>query len=140
MGVQLDVLVEKVIFGRDFVLHPGVTINGRRVEIPTWLLRDEDPNDPPKGICAGCMPTHYSGDWNRALEIERELGRHRFWMNLKSPWMGSGASLWECFFSQFGAGYARSFFSRDGREAVCGAALLAYGVPESVIEIERSQA
>jgi len=68
-GPELDALVEKRIFGRKWVLHQYVKVNGTVHATPTWLLLGQCPSDPPWGTVPAQVPPPRSTDIGAAWEV-----------------------------------------------------------------------
>ena len=69
----MDVEISEKIFGVKYYLSDYVYINGRRVDIPTWILEGWSPVIPPGGWSAGVIPPHYTTDISLAMEVVEAL-------------------------------------------------------------------
>jgi hypothetical protein len=72
-GVELDALVDEMIFGRKWECHPKVKINGRWFEVPTWMYVGFSPDNPMAGCIVGCTPPAYSTSIESAWEVVGKL-------------------------------------------------------------------
>lgn len=67
--LELDLWIERVVFEREWTLHERVKINKRWVEYPTYLLKLEDPANPPPGAYAGSRPCQHSIESSLAITL-----------------------------------------------------------------------
>ena len=56
---ELNALIEKELFGREWTKHPRVRINEWWREVETWLPADSAPWDAPSGAYPGQRPPNH---------------------------------------------------------------------------------
>ena len=134
-GRELDGRIECEIMERPGAWHPWVQINGRWIDIETWIPDYASLEDPPKGSHAGSTPRSYSTSIAAAWEVVEKLKADGWDIHLDSVGFNNDIEgEWRTFFNYDAEGVAarQHHVYEDGdtaAESICKCALAAVGIP-----------
>lgn len=124
-----DAVVSELIFKKPYRLYRGVRINGKWIDIQTWMPEGSSAEDPPGGMTAGNVPPRYTSLIVEAWSI---IERFRPYAKLDARGISRldpAYQQWCC--SIWVGGPEVMSYGRTASLAICRAAVKATMVPMS---------